>query len=179
MRGLVPGLDSPSPLLLLLPGVYQDSDFTSRFVAAFDDALAPVFSTLDNLEAHFRPETAPADLLAFVGTWVGANRDDRTSLPTQRRAVAGAALAHRRRGTARGLVRAIEHLTGGEVEVSESGATAWATTCGGSLPGALEPYVHVRITVADSDAVDLEVVDATVAEVLPPHVVHEVEVVVR
>lgn len=176
---MVPGLDTPHPLLHLLPGVYQDGDFTAQFVSAFDAALAPVLSTLDNLEAHIRPETAPVDLLAFVGTWVGASRDERTPVGTQRLAVAGAVEAHRGRGTAGGLVRVIEHLTGGKVQVTESGATAWSVTPGSELPGDPMPQVHVRVTVDDPTSVDREAVDTAVAEVLPPYVVHELEVVER
>ena len=39
--------------------------------------------------------------------------------------------------------------------------------------------MHVRVTVDDPTSVDREAVDTAVAEVLPPYVVHELEVVER
>ena len=179
MRGTVPGLDSPHPVLQLLPGVFQDSDFTARFVSAFDDALAPVFATLDNLPAYVDAETAPADLLAFVGMWVGASRDDATAHPTQRVAVRDAVEAHRRRGTPGGLRQVLRHLTGGEVEVTDSGGTVWSSTAGSGLPGVFPAHVRIRITVGDPESVDIAVVGSVVADATPPHVTHEIEVTGR
>lgn len=176
---MIRGLETPHPLLHLLPGVYQDSDFTARFVSAFDDGLAPVFSTLDNLGAYIDPETAPADLLAFVASWLGASRDELTPLPIQRLAVREAVAAHRRRGTATGLAQVMRHLTGGDVEVAESGATAWSTSPGADLPGAFPAHVRVRIAVDDPDEVDAAFVGSVIAEMIPTHVTHEIEVVRR
>ncbi|HEX2706254.1 MAG TPA: phage tail protein, partial [Candidatus Lustribacter sp.] len=170
MRGLVSGLDTPVPMLQQMPGVFQDSDFAARFVSAFDAALAPVFCTLDNLAAYVDPGTAPEDLLAFVGFWVGARREDQTSVPMQRLAVADAVRTHRLRGTAEGLALVVRHMTGGEVQVTESGATAWSATAGGQLPGTGPPRVSVRVVVDDASAVDVELVRAAVAEVVPPYV---------
>ena len=134
MRGMIADLPTPHPIVHLLPGVYQDGDFAGRLVAAFDDALAPVFSVLDNLCAYVDPETAPADMLAFVGYWVSAGREERTRLALQRIAVRDAVEAHRRRGTSAGVAAQVRHLTGGEVSVAESGATAWSSMPGSALP---------------------------------------------
>ncbi len=179
MRGAVPGLETPHPILQQLPGVYQDGDFTARFVSAFDDALAPVFSTLDNLPAYVDPDTAPIDVLAFVGRWVGASREEATDRPTQRIAVREAVEAHRRRGTRSGLSQVLRHLTGGAVEVADSGGTAWSLTPGSALPGAFPAHVHVRIAPADPESVDLAVVEAVLTGAIPPHVTHEIEVAGR
>lgn len=179
VRGMVPGLETPHPVLLLLPGVFQDGDFTARFVSAFDDALAPVFATLDNLPAYFDPETAPTDLLAFVGAWVGASREESTDLATQRIAVREAVEAHRRRGTPGGLRQVLQHLTGGEVEVADSGGTTWSLTPGADLPGAFPAHVRVRIVLDDPDSVDLAVVGSVVTDATPPHATHEIEVMGR
>ena len=55
MRGLVPGLASPHPLGPALPAIYQEDDFAQSFLTAFDDVLAPIFSTVDNFPACLDP----------------------------------------------------------------------------------------------------------------------------
>lgn len=179
MRGMVRDLDTPVPLFTRLPGAYQDSDFTARFVAAFDDALAPIFSTLDNLAAYLDAATAPADLLTYVGSWVGARREDDTPLEVQRLAVAEAVRVHRLRGTAAGVREVVAHLTGGDVQVSETGATAWSAAPRAPLPGSGPPHVAIRVGVPDPAQVDVGMVEHAVAETLPPYVTYEVEVVGR
>lgn len=179
MRGMVRDLETPMPLVTRLPGVYQDSDFTARFVAAFDDGIAPIFATLDNLAAHFDSSTAPADLLAYVGSWVGARREDDTPLPVQRLAVAEAVRVHRLRGTAAGVREVVTHLTGGDVQVTETGATGWSAAPGAPLPGSGPPHVSIRVGVDDPGQVDQAMVEHAVAESLPPYVTYEVEVVGR
>jgi hypothetical protein len=51
MRGMVNGLASAVPLAPRLPAVLQEDDFLRQFLRAFDDALAPVFTTLDGLDS--------------------------------------------------------------------------------------------------------------------------------
>lgn len=177
MRGMVTDLDTPVPLVTRLPGIYQDGDFTARFVSAFDTALAPVFSTLDNLAAYVDPRTAPADLLAYVGSWVGAPREDDTAVAVQRLAVAEAVRVHRLRGTATGVRDVVAHLTGGQVLVQETGAAAWSAVPAAPLPGSGPPHLTVRVAVADPESVDRETVRQAVAESVPPYVTFEVEVV--
>ncbi|WP_068398354.1 phage tail protein [Kribbia dieselivorans] len=173
---MIPGLTSPHPFIHLLPGAYQEDDFTARFVAAFDDALAPILSTVDNIPAYVDPGTAPADLLAFVGSWVAANLDPTTPLGVQRLAVREAVETHRFSGTARGLRSMLHHLTGGDVEIADSGATAWSVTPGAEAPGTLPARLQVRIGVDDPEAVDLPLINAAVAAAVPPYVQHEIEV---
>ena len=52
MRGMVDGLGSAVPLATRLPAVLQEDAFLQRFLLAFDDALAPVFTTLDGLACY-------------------------------------------------------------------------------------------------------------------------------
>ena len=66
-RGMVPGLETPAPVLQRLPGVLQDDEFLQRFVKAFDDAYAPIFATLDSLTCYFDPRLAPPDFLGLPG----------------------------------------------------------------------------------------------------------------
>ena len=72
MRGAVDGLATPFPLGEQMPSVYAEDDMAQRFTMALDDLMAPTVSVLDNLPAYFDPAVAPADFVAWLGTWLGA-----------------------------------------------------------------------------------------------------------
>jgi phage tail-like protein len=177
MRGLVRDLASPHPLGTALPAIYQEDDFGQRFLRALDDVLAPVFSTIDNYDAYLDPRLAPDDFVTLLGTWVGAQLDDRWDPDRRRAVVASAVEAYRLRGTAASLAAQVEIHTGGTVEIVENGATGWSIDPGGELPGSPEPAMVVRISVADPRLVDLPRIDALVTAAKPAHVAHRIEVV--
>ena len=81
------------------------------------------------------------------------------------------------RGTATGLAEQVEIQTGGAVEIVENGATGWSVDAGGALPGSPEPLVVVRVTVADTKAIDTTRLDALVATAKPAHVLHRIEII--
>ncbi len=177
MRGHVPGLAVPRPLGSTLPGVYQEDAFTQRLTQAFDDVVAPVYETLDNLAAYVDPWLAPADYLDWLGGWVGAVIDETWDEGRRRAAIARAAELYRSRGTAMGLAAQVELVTGGTVEIVENGATAWSVDPGGALPGSAAPSLTVRIRVKDPATVDSARLDRLVAAAKPAHVPHTIEVV--
>jgi phage tail-like protein len=83
-RGLVRGLISPHPLGSSLPALFQEDDFTQRFVSAFDAVLAPIFAALDNFPAYLDPWLAPEDFLEWLGSWFGIVLDESWSLARRR-----------------------------------------------------------------------------------------------
>ena len=134
MRGLVAGLSSPHPMATGLPAIYQEDDpFTVRFTQAFDDSLAPIFSTLDNLPAYFDPRYAPEDFLGWLAGWVAIELDETWEVERRRRAVRDGADLLRRRGTAGGLAAEIELATGGQVEIVENGGSGWSLDAGSPI----------------------------------------------
>jgi len=184
MRGTVPGLATPYPLATLLPAVYQEEDpFVARFTAGLDDVLAPVIATLDSLEAYVDPLLAPEDFLEWLAGWVGVVTNDNAPIALHRATVARAAELHRMRGTAAGLRTTLELLTGGDVEITESGGVARSDTPGTPAPGDPVPWVRVRVRVPagtgwSTDAL-LAAVEAAVVAAKPAHVQHVVEVGTR
>jgi phage tail-like protein len=174
-RGLVEGLGTPYTIGGLLPGVYQEDFFAMRFTAAFDDVLAPAISTLDCLDAFVDPLLTPPDFLEWLAGWVGALLDERAPESRRRALVAGAVDLHRRRGTVAGLQAHLEVLTGGRVEIVDSGGTAWSGTPNSALPGQSSPRLAVRVSGAEWD-VPQRLLDQAVAHSKPAHVVHIVEV---
>ncbi|MEE6272899.1 phage tail protein [Georgenia wangjunii] len=177
MRGVVPGLVSPVPVAQRMPAVYQEDDFLQRFVRAFDDALAPVFLSLDGLAGYVDPALAPPDFLDWLAEWVGIEVDESWSVERRRHIVAGAADLHRRRGTVQGVVDAVRLAVGGRVEVTDNGGSAWSPVSGGAVPGAPDPWLHVRVAVPDPSTVDRRRLEAVVAGVKPAHVPHTIDVV--
>jgi phage tail-like protein len=183
-RGLVPGLPSPYRIAEFLPAVYQEDDpFVLRFTAGLDDVWAPVLATLDCLDAYLDPHLAPEDFLAWLADWVGAVVDETTPLALRRAAVARAAALHRDRGTPAGLRDVVELLTGGEVEVLDSGGTAWSATPDATPPGESAPWLRVRVVIEaageESRSALRSAVEAAVAAAKPAHVAHSVEVLSR
>lgn len=179
MRGAVPDLPTPFPIAERLPAVYLDDDFTVRFTAALDEVLAPVILTLDCFAAYLDPRLAPEDLLMWLAEWVAFPVDESWTAAQRRELVANAVELHRWRGTKRGLVAHVRLLTGGEVDVTDSGLCAWSDRAGGPMPGDGPPQVAVRVRVADPAAVDQGRLRRAIVEVVPAHVRLSVEVVGR
>ena len=178
-RGLVKTLISPHPLANTLPALFQEDDFTQRFISAFDAALAPVFATLDNLPAYLDPWLAPEDFLEWLAGWFGMALDESWSLDRRRALVAKAFDFYRMRGTAGGLRAQLELLTGGTIELHETGGVSVSTTAGAALPGSPNFALLVRVTVDDPATVNAGRLNALVAAAKPAHVTHKVEVVKR
>jgi phage tail-like protein len=176
MRAHVPGLSTPHPLGLALPAIYQDDDFTQRWLAGLDEALAPIFCTLDNIETYFDPHLAPDDFVAWLAGWVGLVVDENWTPQRCRELVADAAEMYRWRGTARGLAAQVAVYTGSTPEIIESGGAIWSAHPDGELPGDDSCSVTVRVSAA-SGAIDVERLERIVAQAKPAHVAHSVEVV--
>jgi phage tail-like protein len=178
-RAAIPGLSSPAPFLGRLPALYADGDFAGRFVAAFDDVLAPVFATLDCLEAYLDPRLAPPDFLDLLGWWTaaGVQHAQPASLPARRAIVANAVPAHLARGTVRGLEQSLRRMFGVAAEITDNGGAAWSPTPAGPLPGTPEPYLRVRIRAAGPDPLPVRRIAAFIEAERPAHVPVRVEVI--
>ena len=173
MRGTAPGLASPHPLGDTLPGLYADDSFTQRLCQALDEALAPVFATLDCFPAYLDPGTAPPDLLEWLAGWVGMVVDP-VSTARNRQLVAAAARLYMGRGTPSAIKTIFELATGRTPEIEESGGSAWSHDPDGALPGRPEPEVVVRLRTADPRG-DGPRLTALIAAFTPAHVLWRLE----
>ncbi len=176
MRGSLPGLVSPVPIIGQLPGIYQDDLFTAEFTGGFDDVLAPIFATLDCLEAYVDPWLAPDDFLQWLATWVGVTIDEGWPIDRTRAFISSIVEFYRWRGTARGLRAELAVYTGGEVEITETGGVQWSLIPGSPLPGEDVPRIAVRIRVDDPSSVKERTIDEMIRAAKPAHVVHVVEI---
>jgi phage tail-like protein len=175
-RGTVDGLMSAHPLGELLPGVYLEDPLAQRFTEGLDTVLAPVFVTLDCLDAYLNPWLTPRDLLPWLASWVGIELDETWPEDRQRAMVAAAARLHRDRGTHRGLVDYLQLFTGGEIEVNESGGARWSAEPGALPPGEAVPRLQVIVRVSDPNSVNRARLDRAVRDARPAHMPYQVEV---
>jgi phage tail-like protein len=175
-RGTVAGLPSAHPLGELLPGVYLEDSLTQRFTEGLDTVLAPAFLTLDCLEAYLDPWLTPPDFLPWLASWVGIELDEMWPLDRQRAMVAAASGLHRARGTHRGLVAYLQLLTGGEVELAESGGARWSTEPGTAPPGEAVPRLQITIRARDPSSINRDRLERAVRDACPAHLPYQIQV---
>jgi len=176
-RQHVPGMATPAPMGPTLPGLYQDDDFTQRFMSAFDEVLAPVMSTIDNFHAYLDPALTPDDFLDWLAGWVGVLLDETWPVERRRAFIAIATQLYRTRGTVAGLEAQVRLFTAGEVQIVDSGGSAWSPTADAEAPGSADYSVTVKVKPPAKGKIDQARLNALVAAAKPAHVKHAVEVV--
>ncbi|MGW1076368.1 hypothetical protein [Streptomyces sp. NPDC002537] len=117
---LVPGSRS---LRAILPESYRQGDFADRFIAGFDDTLAPVITALDCLDAYFDPRTAPDDFVTWMLRWTHTSLPACVGATGRRDALLLGRRLHGLCGTREGLELLVREVVGGQVEITESGGT--------------------------------------------------------
>lgn len=120
-----------------LPVGMRDDDRLVRFTTIFERLGATLRASADGVEHVVDPTVTTPGMLALLGAWLGYDVVD-DDLPTgtdlvtdpvearkhidrQRRIVAASGRALPWRGTARGLHLLLEAITGGPVQIEESG----------------------------------------------------------
>lgn len=175
-RGAIEKLPSAHPLADLLPALYFEDPMTTRFTEGLDPMLAPVFLTLDCLDAYFDPHIAPLDFLPWLASWVGIELDETLPESRQRAILAAAGSLHHIHGTRAGLVQLLELVTGGRVEVRESGGTLFSAVPGAEPPGDPVAALEIVVLVARPDARVQDRVERAVREVRPAHLPFRVRI---
>ncbi|MFZ3491968.1 hypothetical protein ACODT5_01775 [Streptomyces sp. 5.8] len=175
---LVPGSRS---LRAILPESYRQGDFADRYLAGFDDALAPLITALDCLDAYFDPRTAPDAFVTWMLDW------SLTGLPVcvgsqgRRNALLLGHRLHGQRGTRAGLDLLVRYVLGGRLELTESGGTHCAAGPDDAsipVPGVARAHLRVLLPYGMSRgrAGVAEDVAELVREWIPAHVAAEVVV---
>ena len=99
-------------------------------MAAFDEIVAPLFSTLDCLDSYLDPKLAPHDFVDWLASWVGVDIDETWTLERRRRLILDAVALYRIRGTAAGLAAHVNLYAGVTPEIAENGGCEWSQTAG-------------------------------------------------
>ena len=102
-----------------LPGVYSGNRFLARFLLIFEALLAPIDRTVENIAYNFDPDVAPADLLPWLGSWLGLAFDEGWPEERRRELIRSAAMLYHWRGTRRGMSEFVRIYTGVAPEIVE------------------------------------------------------------
>lgn len=102
-----------------LPGIYHENDFLGRFLLIFEHILSPIDRTIENIPDYFEPDLAPAEVVTWLGSWLGLVLDARWPDERRRDVVKAAPELFRWRGTRRGLSHFLRLYTGVEPEIIE------------------------------------------------------------
>lgn len=176
MRGLVEDLPTPRPIGAELPAAFQEDEFCQRMMTAFDEVLAPIFSTLDCFDTYLDPQLAPPDFVDWLASWVGVDIDETWTLERRRRLIRDAVVLYRIRGTAAGLAAHVRLYAGITPEIEESGGCEWSQTASSAMPGSPEPRLTVRLRVDDAGDVRRSTVSRIVGSSRPAHVPYHLEI---
>lgn len=175
-----------------LPAIFQQADFTNRFLSIFEKTFAPTLQTLDLLWAYLDPLTAPKALLPFLAHWVAWELDDRCSLEQQRRLLRYAVTLYRWHGTQKGLLLYLHLYTGlpldedlpaaqRHISILESATESFvlgsaplgaAATLGGGRPY----HFTVRLRPKQSDVIDETLIRDIIERYKPAFCTYNLEV---
>lgn len=176
MRGTIDGAMSALPLAPTLPAMLREDPFAQQLCAGLDEVLAPVLMSLDAFSSYLDLATTPEDMLPWLGHWLGMDVDLGGDLDLQRKLLASAGQLHAIRGTRRGIELALEAALGVDVEVHESGASAWSSDPAADFPGEHRPAIVVIVESTEDDPIDEERLDALVSQLKPAHVLHRIQI---
>ena len=122
-----------------LPAVYQDSDFTMRFIGALEEVLDPITATLDGLHHYLDPDFAPRDVLLLLCAWLGLDTDETQTTGELSALVRHGAQLGRTRGTAAGVELALRlAFPRLSLRVEDEGGVSWPGSDAGKGVGGEE-----------------------------------------
>jgi phage tail-like protein len=106
-----------------LPAVYSEdseaADFTERFLSIFDAGTEDLDALIDRFPALLNPESVPAEVLPWLGSFFGMVFDSGWSEETRRALLVKAPELFRRRGTPQGLKETLSIIYGKEPAIRE------------------------------------------------------------
>jgi phage tail-like protein len=166
-RALVEDMPSTHPIASHLPAMLQADEFCVRFTQGLDPVLAPVLSTIDNLDAYLDPWLTPPDFLGWLAGWFAVELDATWAEEQRRGLVANALELGRWRGTVAGLSLLVQLYTGEGVEIDDGGGVASSDDPDAPLPGRAARQVTVRYL--PGAGIDHERLTRLVRDAVPAH----------
>ena len=160
-------LPTTRPLASFLPAMLQADDFCVRFTQGLDPVLAPILSTIDNLDAYVDPWLTPPDFLDWLAGWFGVELDATWPEERRRALVANALELARWRGTVVGLALLVQLYTGEGAEIDDGGGVVSSDDPDAPLPGRARG--GVRVTYQPGPGVDATRLQRLVRDAVPAH----------
>ena len=147
------GLDSR--YLRYLPSIFQENEFLGRYLRIFETIWEPLEWRQNHINLYFDPRTCPPSFLPWLAGWLDMAVNPYWPESRVRRLIAEAADLYRWRGTAYGLKRLIEVVTGLTPTITEHPA---------------QPFVfHVSLVIPPGSEIDAILIDDLVRTHKPAH----------
>lgn len=105
--------------LQYLPEIYQNDDFTSRFLMLFESFWKPLSQQIDQIDNYFDPNLTPAPFVPWLASWIGMPVDASLPLERVRSLLKNALMLFQCRGTLLALKTYLEIYTAGKVQITE------------------------------------------------------------
>jgi phage tail-like protein len=109
--------------LQYLPEIYENDDFTSRFLMLFESFWKPINQQIDQVDNYFDPDLTPPAFIPWLSSWLGLPLDSSLPLERMRTLLKNAMMLFQCRGTLQALKIYLEVYTAGEVTILERRAT--------------------------------------------------------
>jgi phage tail-like protein len=108
-----------------LPSMYQSGDsknggFLKRYLWLFQHIIHSITAKLDNIEKYFNPMEAPLNFFNWIASWVSINVNYAIPEDKMRLLVKEAINLYQWRGTAIGIAKFLEIITGVKPEIIEN-----------------------------------------------------------
>ena len=164
---------------------YEDPPFFERFLRGFEDAKEPLNEMLSGLYRYFDADSAPADFLPWLATWVALDLDENWLQLKRRRLIKEAIWLYRWRGTRKGLSRYLEIYSGVKPEINDqpfAGMRLGAGTLLGrdtTLGGVGAHTFVVTLAVPDTSAVSEDTLHLIIESQKPAHTAYDLRIVER
>lgn len=147
------GLDSR--YLRYLPSIFQENEFLGRYLRIFETIWEPLEWRQNHINLYFDPRTCPPSFLPWLASWLDMAINPYWPEGRIRRLIAEAADLYRWRGTAYGLKRLIEVVTGLTPAITEEPS---------------QPFVfRISLAIPPGSDVDARLIDNLVRTHKPAH----------
>ncbi len=147
-----------------LPAIFDEDEFTGRYLLIFESMLAPIIWHIDHFDFYLDPDLAPTEWLQWIASWFDLLLVPQLPLERQRMVINQLGWLFLRRGTKAGLERLLELYFGVTPQITENRNEAG--------------HFHVRLVLSDSPvALGQEVVDRLIQSQKPAFASYSLEVV--
>lgn len=171
-RRLVPGLQSPFPMINYTSSMLADDPIAQKICASLDEVLAPIISVLDCYDSYLDVNIAPLDFVRYMSTWILVHPETGWDEHAVRRSLANAIRFYEFRGTARGVRDFLSVVFNVDVAVEDSGSvtTSQDWTDPSTWPTPEAPSVHITISGREGASTDMDLVHMVMGAAVPAHV---------
>ncbi len=171
-RKLIPGLQSPFPMINYTSSMLIDDPVAQKICASLDEVLAPIISVLDCYDAYLDAQIAPLDFVRYMCSWILVNPELGWGEDVVRNALSHAIAFYGRRGTAMGIEGFFAAVLQMQVSVEESGSvtTSRDSTDPSTWTVPVSPTVTITVHGQDGAPIDLNLANLVLTTAVPAHV---------